>query len=83
MDSVRGDLKSSNLNGTNPIKIVSTHSKSTNGGISVYDSNIYCSNYYRILMVTILPEISTKVIHTDDRPIRSVLYFHTNRKFIL
>lgn len=83
MDISSGDLKSSNLNGADQVNVLSTNKTGSNNGIHVYDSKVYCSNDIRILMVTILPVISTKVIHSNAVKIFSVFYFNETRKFIL
>ncbi|CAG2222561.1 unnamed protein product [Mytilus edulis] len=76
MEYQRGDLESSELNGTNSIKVVSTNKTRTNIGIYVYGSKIYCSNGNQILKVTVSPITMAEVIHTDTAGINSVLFYY-------
>lgn len=75
MEYQKGDLESSDLNGTNAIKVVSTNKTRTNIGIYVYGSKIYCSNGYQTLKVTVSPVTMAKVVHTDTETIHGVLFY--------
>ncbi|VDI79589.1 Hypothetical predicted protein [Mytilus galloprovincialis] len=82
MEYQKGDLESSDLNGANAIKVVSTNKTRTNIGINVYGSKIYCSSGNQILKVTVSPITMAEVIHTDTTGINSVLFHDGKNKRI-
>ncbi|XP_052081046.1 low-density lipoprotein receptor-related protein 6-like [Mytilus californianus] len=75
MEYTSSDLKSSNTNGDNEIKVVSTNAASTNIGIHVYGSNVYCATGTTILNVTITTTTIKNVIYSDPERIFSVIFY--------
>ncbi|XP_063447887.1 low-density lipoprotein receptor-related protein 6-like isoform X1 [Mytilus trossulus] len=75
MEHGNGDLKSSNFDGTDVIKIFSTNTIKANGEISVHGSTTYCANDRNILSVEVLAKTTAKVIHTDSGRILGVFYY--------
>lgn len=75
-------MKSSNLNGTNIIKIVSTNETDANLGIHVHDSIIYCANGKRILQVIFSPPTKANVIYSDTEMNYGVLFYKEKGKCV-
>lgn len=82
MEDSSGGLKSSNFDGTNVITVFTTNKTSTNYGIDVHGSNVYCANYNRLLNVTVSPAIKANAIYTDTEEIVAVLFFNEKRTYI-
>ncbi|CAC5362614.1 LRP8 [Mytilus coruscus] len=61
----RGDLKSSNFNGTNVIDVHRTNTIRLNRAIHLYGNTVYCVNDRQILDVTVSPSTTVNVIHSD------------------
>ncbi|XP_063412591.1 protein cueball-like [Mytilus trossulus] len=70
-----GDVKSSNLNGSNIIKIVSTNETHANIGIHVHNSDIYCANGKRILRVIFSSPTKANVIYSDTEMIYGIMFY--------
>ncbi|XP_052081035.1 low-density lipoprotein receptor-related protein 1B-like [Mytilus californianus] len=77
-----GDVNSSNFDGTNVVKIVSTNATNENLGIHVHNSDIYCANGKRILLVTLSPRTKANVIYSDIEMIYGVLFYKEKGKYI-
>ncbi|CAC5403632.1 LRP8 [Mytilus coruscus] len=80
LERKNGDVKSSN--GTNVVKIVSTNATNENLGIHVHNSDIYCANGKRILLVTLSPRTKANVMFSDKDMIYGVLFYKEKGKCI-
>lgn len=82
MEYSSGDLKSSNINGENKIKVVSTNAASTNIGIHVYGSNVYCATGTTIINVTTTSTMIKNIIYSDPERIFTVIVFKEKCKYM-